>query len=155
MAIKITTWRPDTCNCVIHYSWDDSVIAEQQVYTPLDEVTDLNGKVIPRFVCSEHVGVDTGKGKCKEHYSKIVLENQTKNKVLKEILYNNVNLQRKTTNDNGEEVIEYKKICEPKWSFDKDRNLIIKMDTNNFLTKTDKTKISEDINKIFKKVSII
>ena len=31
--IKITTWRPDTCECEIEYSWDDTVPQDQRVYT--------------------------------------------------------------------------------------------------------------------------
>ena len=33
MAINITRWSPDTCDCVIEYSWDDTVSADQRVHT--------------------------------------------------------------------------------------------------------------------------
>lgn len=32
MAININRWSPDTCSCVVEYSWDDSVPAEQRVH---------------------------------------------------------------------------------------------------------------------------
>jgi len=33
MATKVTRWSPDTCDCVIEYSWDDSVPEDQRVHT--------------------------------------------------------------------------------------------------------------------------
>ena len=33
MAIKTTTWHPDTCNCEISYSWDNTLSEENRVHT--------------------------------------------------------------------------------------------------------------------------
>ena len=33
MAIRTTTWRPDTCGCVIEYDWDDAVPAAARVHS--------------------------------------------------------------------------------------------------------------------------
>jgi hypothetical protein len=29
MTIKINSWKPDTCGCILHYTWDDSVSQDQ------------------------------------------------------------------------------------------------------------------------------
>lgn len=33
MTIIINTWSPDTCSCILHFSWDDSVPPEERVHT--------------------------------------------------------------------------------------------------------------------------
>jgi len=33
MVINTTKWSPDTCSCVIDYSWDNSVPADQRTHT--------------------------------------------------------------------------------------------------------------------------
>lgn len=33
MAIKFTTWRPDTCGCEIVYEWDDNVPGDNRIHT--------------------------------------------------------------------------------------------------------------------------
>lgn len=33
MAIKTTTWWPDTCSCCHQYTWDDSTTEDQRVHT--------------------------------------------------------------------------------------------------------------------------
>ncbi len=33
MAIRTTRWSPDTCGCVVEYSWDDTVAADQRAHT--------------------------------------------------------------------------------------------------------------------------
>jgi hypothetical protein len=38
MAIKTTRWRPDTCDCIVEYTWDDSLPLDQVTHT-LDTVT--------------------------------------------------------------------------------------------------------------------
>lgn len=34
MAITTTRWSPDTCACVVEYSWDTSTSEDQRVHTP-------------------------------------------------------------------------------------------------------------------------
>lgn len=33
MATRITKWRPDTCDCVIHFSWDDQLAIEDRIHS--------------------------------------------------------------------------------------------------------------------------
>ncbi|OGM58421.1 hypothetical protein A3A75_00595 [Candidatus Woesebacteria bacterium RIFCSPLOWO2_01_FULL_39_10] len=33
MTVRITKWAPDTCECIVEYSWDDSVSEKQRVHT--------------------------------------------------------------------------------------------------------------------------
>lgn len=33
MAIRTTQWKPDTCGCVVQYTWDDSVAQEDRVHS--------------------------------------------------------------------------------------------------------------------------
>lgn len=49
MAIKINAWKPDTCGCILHYSWDDSV-AQEDIVTTFFAV---------EKVCKDHVGIVT------------------------------------------------------------------------------------------------
>jgi hypothetical protein len=48
MAIRETTWRPDTCGCEIVYSWDDAVPANEHAHA------------LERFTvkCAAHAGDD-------------------------------------------------------------------------------------------------
>jgi hypothetical protein len=39
MAIKTTRWSPDTCGCVIEYTWDDSLPNDQISTTPSNVIT--------------------------------------------------------------------------------------------------------------------
>lgn len=32
MTIQITRWKPDTCECTIEYSWDDTVPQDQRAH---------------------------------------------------------------------------------------------------------------------------
>lgn len=34
MAIRRTTWQPDTCGCILEYDWDDSLPVDQRVHIP-------------------------------------------------------------------------------------------------------------------------
>lgn len=34
MAMKTTRWRPDSCKCVLEYSWDDSVPEAEREHLP-------------------------------------------------------------------------------------------------------------------------
>ena len=33
MAIKTTRWSPDTCGCVIEYTWDNTTVESERVHT--------------------------------------------------------------------------------------------------------------------------
>jgi hypothetical protein len=34
MDDKITTWSPDTCGCIISYSWDSTLSEDERIHTP-------------------------------------------------------------------------------------------------------------------------
>lgn len=45
--IKVTTWYPDTCDCVTHYSWDDTTSEDDRVHTHHSHAN----------ICAPHVGL--------------------------------------------------------------------------------------------------
>lgn len=120
MAKKVTTWKPDTCGCVLHLEWDDEVPAEERVHTAVPFVVTNDESIMPRKVCPIHESLDpTDKeeGKHVKHLEKVLEENQRKNITLgkvKEII--------------GEDA---------DWEFDANRNVVI-------TTKTKLSKAQED-----------
>ena len=38
MTVKTTRWSPDTCGCVLEYSWDDALPQEARVHVYADTV---------------------------------------------------------------------------------------------------------------------
>jgi hypothetical protein len=128
---NITTWRPDTCECVIHYSWDSEVPEEQRVHTPVEEVLATTGEIIKRKVCAAHSGVIESEGKHLEHHDKVLEENQRKNLVIEHI--------KETLGQ------------EPEWSFDSSRNLKIKLKD---VVKKDKDDLKDSVRNKFQKVII-
>jgi hypothetical protein len=66
MVQKVTRWSPDTCDCVIEYSWDDAVPQEQRVHT------------VSRIVqkCSTHAKLGLSDA---HHFAHVLAENQRKN----------------------------------------------------------------------------
>ena len=36
--INITRWSPDTCDCIVEYSWDTEVSEDQRVHTPTNVI---------------------------------------------------------------------------------------------------------------------
>ena len=118
--IKVTTWRPDTCDCVLSYEWDDTVPQEQRVH------------IIKRIdsACADHQGeIDK-----KVHFEKVLKENVGKNKALNKIVEQFPHLRENHEKDPDKEPrYWFKEGHEPKWYFDNQRNLVIetdKLDTN-------------------------
>lgn len=68
MAVKITRWEPDTCYCVLEYSWDDAL--------PESERTHSVSRIVR--TCPVHTGEPTAEG----HYNTVLSENQHKNSAL-------------------------------------------------------------------------
>jgi hypothetical protein len=94
MAIHITRWFPDTCGCVLEYSWDTDLPIEGQ------ELKELP----PVFRCPIHSAVPAD-----QLHAKVNGENKTKNETLAEI----------------EKIVpDFDKVNN--WSFDVDRNVVIK-----------------------------
>src|SRR5215217_5866543 len=74
MALKITRWSPDTCQCVLEYSWDDTQSENTRTHTPTTIVSK----------CPAHATIaDTN-----THFNVIMDENPRKNQSLDEILQN-------------------------------------------------------------------
>jgi len=108
--MKITTWRPDTCDCELNYEWDETVAQDKRVHT-INSIS----------VCIAHKNIATKE----QIWDKVREENTTKNIVLGLILDNFPNLVSESQNENGDTVKRLKQGIEYKWEFDENRNLII------------------------------
>jgi hypothetical protein len=100
MTIRTTRWRPDTCDCVIEYTWDDTLSPDQVTHT-LDTV---------RRKCSFHENMpsDTDVWNC------IKEENPRKNITNQLILDNSPNSVF-DVNEDGTRI--FKKGIEASWSW--------------------------------------
>lgn len=74
MTIKINRWSPDTCGCIMEYSWDDSVPQDEIVLTPTT--------VVSR--CAAHTSLATKE----DVYGVLMEENPRKNRAHQHILDN-------------------------------------------------------------------
>lgn len=74
MAIKTTRWSPDTCTCVIEYTWDNTSSLENRVHT------------VSNFVrtCPDHSNLPNNTAK----WNVVIDENPRKNRALQDILDN-------------------------------------------------------------------
>ena len=63
---KFTTWHPDTCGCVLVYSWDRDTTEDERVHTP----ETFEG-------CKHHQGLELHNG-----HAMVIEENQRKNLVV-------------------------------------------------------------------------
>lgn len=96
--MKQTIWRPDTCECEIVLTWDDDSVPASE--SAVHELTRFNRK------CSAHSGNDG-----KEQFDAAIEENRRKNYTFAEV--------RKVLPSLTPEFY--------KWSFDNERNLIVKL----------------------------
>lgn len=64
MAMKTTRWTPDTCGCVLEYSWDDALRPDQRVHSHAQTVR----------TCAAHSGASGA-----ALMATVVGENQRKN----------------------------------------------------------------------------
>ena len=146
----ITTWRPDTCGCTIHYEWDDSLSDADRVHIPVEEVTTHDGLLIKRYCCPVH-NTDNGVGKHHDHFTKVQEENNRKNKVLNELMNDNPEFHVVAIDEEtGEEYKKWKPGMKPTWSFDEDRNLVIttKSSLSSQIKKTIKDKLEAKYQKV-------
>ena len=100
---KITRWSPDTCGCVIDFEWDTN-----------DPNAPHVGKTVVS-ACECHPSEDAV-----THHSKLLEENQGKNKALKIIADNLAGYANLT--DTGSTIPDTAKLS---FAFDKDRKIII------------------------------
>ena len=137
--IKITTWRPDTCECEIEYSWDDS----------LDENTRVHTAHKINKACSVHQTVADKV----LHYGIVLEENQRKNKLYGAILENIPAVVQDVLQPDGSITKQLKAGLDYKWSFDANR--IMEIDLVGF-TVVPKTAIQNLANILFpNKVKIL
>lgn len=94
--INTTRWRPDTCGCVLEYSWDPEVPEGKREHT-----------LVKAEVCETHRAL--GHTESKTHFDAVVEENQRKNSTFMLAVESEPEL---TTADY-------------EWSFDADRNLVV------------------------------
>lgn len=67
MAIQTTRWSPDTCQCVIEYTWDDTVPEDSRVHS-------LGAY---RTKCSLHTALSDSSA-----YTEVAEQNPRKNKII-------------------------------------------------------------------------
>jgi hypothetical protein len=106
--IKITTWRPDTCECEIEYEWDDTLNENVRVHK-IHEILKA---------CPVHQNLKKDK-----HWGIVLDENTRKNKFLGEVL-KDPNLREETFDGDGNSTgYKLKKGLKYVWSFDDKRVL--------------------------------
>lgn len=130
--MKITKWRPDTCDCEIDYQWDDSIDLKDRTHTI--------SKIVK--ACDHHKNLLIKV----EHYNVVVDENTRKNKVFGQILKNCPNAVEEVDDGNGNMVKKLKIGKKYEWSFDKDRNLVVNL---NGFTESDKNSLKSVSQSLF------
>ena len=131
--IKTTIWRPDTCDCIVEYTWDNETTEDNRVHTFKN--------VVRR--CSAHDSVSHGK----PVYDKVLSENDHKNKTLHEVSRQHKALHIETKDANGNVVGHIPDLENIGWSFDANRRLKIHIKTNK-LSLVEKNKIKADVAKV-------
>lgn len=110
--INITRWSPDTCNCVIEYSWDAETSEDDRVHR-FHQVVEQ---------CEEHAGIE----KHQDVHSHVLAENQTKNRVEGSVFDHVSRLKHKTVDPQGNVQIVLHPSVQHVWKFvgkDSDRHL--------------------------------
>lgn len=124
--IQTTLWRPDTCDCEIEYTWDDTVAPEVRTHS---------AKTVKG--CQHHSAGDH-----LAKYNTVLAENQGKNRALKEIADKAPENVKDPVIDESGNVTGYKLKKDPEWSFDENRKLKIKL---GFSDPTLKGKLTSDV----------
>ena len=124
--IKKTQWSPDTCECVLQYTWDTEKTAETREHV-FDSVIKT---------CDAHTIL-----KSKNLYDKVKDENVLKNKALKELETALPEFHTDLKNEDDEVVgKKTKQSAGLKWSFDNDRKLVIEIKEFKDIKKKDNVK---------------
>lgn len=126
--IKVTSWRPDTCECEIEYQWDTN--------DPQDTRTHTLKSIISCTIHRAIVG-------SQNQYSEVIRENQDKNKTLALIAESVSRLSNSVIDDMGiQRGFQLKREYIDAWSFDVNRNLVIAIPQ---LTAAEKTFIRQGL----------
>ena len=97
--LQVTRWSPDTCGCVLEYEWDDAVPADARTHTATSVVTR----------CAEHSKM---KLQSSDHFAQVLEENTGKNMAFEVVKSKVASLD----------------VADFKYSFDKDRKLVVDVD---------------------------
>jgi hypothetical protein len=127
---RITTWSPDTCECVLEYEWDDAV--------PENERTHAIVNVVKKCEFHQHHSDKDA------HFDDVLNENRHKNQVLAEILKNLPEDEKNISVKNGRNVTTFK--VNPKWKFDENRVLQVEL-----TSKISKTLLKNNISSILER----
>lgn len=101
--INITRWSPDTCNCVIEYSWDTETSEDDRVHE--------FHRVVEQ--CEEHSEIN----KHQDVHDHVLAENQTKNKVMMSLFKHTPRHKHKTVNPDGTISESLNPAVNYKWKF--------------------------------------
>lgn len=114
--LKTTQWRPDTCDCIIEYSWDDSVPAEEREHVDhtMVKVCDAHQSLVETTLDSDIADI-------------VKNENISKNKAIQAIAENNPEYATTVLNDDGTESVapDLKRV---RAKYDENRELHIVLD---------------------------
>lgn len=109
----VTTWRPDTCGCVIEYEWDDAVNENARTH-----------KQVAAVPCPAHISTASFvDGDAPNVLAKVTTENQTKNKAHSLVLEHFPKVVEETTDADGKKTKQLKAGVEFGWEFDDNREL--------------------------------
>lgn len=131
MATVVTRWTPDTCGCVIEYSWDNETSEDDRIHT--------FHKLVEK--CPEHSGLQ----KHKDVHDHVLSENQTKNKMELAVYENIPRLQHESTDEQGNTQKGLHPSIKHEWEFigkDGDRHLKSSF-KGAFFTKEEKNKLKK------------
>lgn len=90
MPIKTTEWSPDTCECVLRYTWDTDDVKENKTYTGTEVLN----------ACERHSGASSPNAT----FGQVRADNNAKNNALKVLAQNFPQLTR-TTEENDVRLI--------------------------------------------------
>lgn len=110
--IKKTRWRPDTCGCDVEYEWDTEQNENNRVHT----ISQVFKK------CNAHKDINN----ISNVFISIKDENQRKN-VLYGMILKNISTATQEIIQDGKTVTKLKEGKDYKWSFDKNRKLVIEL----------------------------
>jgi len=111
--IKTTTWKPDTCDCIIEYEWDTDTSSSERVHTIKNIIKkcDAHNNIINKTDCFDNV----------------MDENTRKNIFIEEIKKAVPELIEEITQEDGSKKKVFKENYDCKWTFDVDRKLEIEL----------------------------
>lgn len=101
MVIRTTRWRPDTCDCIVEYTWDDAI--------PPENVTHTLDVVNRRCIDHQHLATDT------DVYNVLKEENPRKN-IAQQLLIDNAPTSIFDLNEDGVRVFKKGIVAQWSWS---------------------------------------